>query len=117
MHGFVSQKLEQLIKEGQKFDLVVAIGPAPMIRATIKVTKEYNIPTLVSLDSIMVDGTGMCGSCRVTVAGKVQFACVDGPIFDGFAVDFDEMMKRQCRYKTEEKNALDHYCHAKEAAK
>jgi len=117
LHGFVSQKLEQLLKEGQKYDLVVAIGPALMMRATIKVTKEFNIPTLVSLDSIMVDGTGMCGSCRVTVAGKTQFACVDGPIFDGFAVDFDEMMKRQCRYNKEEKSALDHYCQAKEGAK
>lgn len=109
LHGFVSDKLRQLLEKGEKYDLVMAIGPAPMMRATIKVTKEYNIPTLVSLDSIMVDGTGMCGSCRITVGGKTQFACVDGPIFDGHQVDFDEMMKRQCRYRTEEKNALDRY--------
>lgn len=101
--GLVTDKIKQLVnEEGQKYDLVVAIGPMIMMKFVALLTKELNIPTIVSLNPIMVDGTGMCGACRVTVGGKVKFACVDGPEFDGHLVNFDEAMRRQNMYKTEE---------------
>lgn len=105
--GLVTDKLKDLVlKEGKKYDLVVAIGPMIMMKFVSLLTKELNIKTIVSLNPIMVDGTGMCGACRVSVGGKVKFACVDGPEFDGHLVDFDEAMRRQTIYKTEEGRAL-----------
>lgn len=101
--GFVTDLLKNLIdNEGKKYDQVVAIGPMIMMKFIAKLTKEYGIKTVVSLNPIMVDGTGMCGACRVTVGGEVKFACVDGPEFDGHLVNFDEAMRRQAMYKTEE---------------
>jgi ferredoxin--NADP+ reductase len=108
--GFVTNMLEKLINEGAGYDCVIAIGPLPMMKFVSLVTKKYNIKTIVSMNPIMIDGTGMCGGCRVTVGGKTRFACVDGPDFDGHQVDFDEAMKRLGTYKSEEKCALDHYC-------
>lgn len=104
--GMVTQTIQDLVAEGNKYDVCVAIGPMIMMKFVCKLTKELNIPTIVSLNPIMVDGTGMCGACRVTVGGKVKFACVDGPEFDGHAVDFDEAMKRQQIYKTAEGRAF-----------
>lgn len=105
--GMVTQTLRDLVeKEGKKYDLCVAIGPMIMMKFVSQLTKELEIPTIVSLNPIMVDGTGMCGACRVTVGGKVKFACVDGPEFDGHLVNFDEAMKRQQMYKTVEGKAL-----------
>ena len=101
--GLVTNVIENLVKnENKKYDKVVAIGPMIMMKFVCKLTKEFNIPTIVSLNPIMVDGTGMCGACRVTVGEKVKFACVDGPEFDGHLVNFDEAMRRQQIYKTEE---------------
>ena len=97
--GFVTNKLQSLIDEGNNYDLVIAIGPIPMMKFVSKVTEPYNIKTLVSLNPIMIDGTGMCGGCRVTVDGKIKFACVDGPDFDGHKVDYDELMKRNSTYR------------------
>ncbi|MBR6337587.1 MAG: sulfide/dihydroorotate dehydrogenase-like FAD/NAD-binding protein [Ruminococcus sp.] len=102
-HGFVTNKLQELIDGGAKYDEVIAIGPVPMMKFICKVTEPYGIKTLVSLNPIMVDGTGMCGGCRVTVDGKIKYACVDGPDFDGHKVDFDELMRRNGTYKTQEK--------------
>lgn len=109
IHGFVTQVLQGLIDKGTKIDLCVAIGPVPMMRAVVKVTKAANVPTVVSLNPIMVDGTGMCGACRVEVAGKTMFGCVDGPEFDGFKVDFDLLMKRLAMYKGPELIALNKF--------
>ena len=92
--GFVTDKLKALIEAGNKYDAVIAIGPVPMMKFVSKTTEPYGIKTLVSLNPIMIDGTGMCGCCRVTVGGKMKFACVDGPDFDGHQVDFDERMNR-----------------------
>jgi ferredoxin--NADP+ reductase len=103
LHGFVTTALQQLIDAGEKIDEVVAIGPPVMMRAVVRVTKPAAIPTVVSLNSIMVDGTGMCGACRVTVGGKTRFVCVDGPEFDGHEVDFDELATRLRTYVKEEK--------------
>ncbi|GLC28927.1 sulfide/dihydroorotate dehydrogenase-like FAD/NAD-binding protein [Clostridium omnivorum] len=101
--GMVTNLLEKLVKEeGKKYDLVVAIGPMIMMKFVAKLTKELEIHTIVSMNPIMVDGTGMCGACRVTVGGETKFACVDGPEFDGHLIDFDEAMRRQAMYKTEE---------------
>lgn len=101
--GLVTNLLKELIdNEGKKYDHVVAIGPMIMMKFVAKLTEEYEIKTIVSLNPIMVDGTGMCGACRVTVGGEVKFACVDGPEFDGHLVNFDEAMRRQKMYKTEE---------------
>lgn len=105
--GFVTQVLEDLIKEGKEYDHVLTIGPAIMMKNVVKVTKPHDIPTTVSMNSIMVDGTGMCGCCRLTVGGEMKFACVDGPDFDGFLVDFDEAMNRSRNYATEER---EHIC-------
>lgn len=100
--GFGTVKLQQLIDQGEGIDEVIAIGPVPMMKAVVTVTKPYNIKTSVSLNPIMIDGTGMCGCCRVSVDGKIKFACVDGPDFDGLQVDFDELMARQRMFKEEE---------------
>ena len=99
---FVTQVLADLIEQGEEIDEVIAIGPVPMMKAVVAVTKPHNIKTSVSLNPIMIDGTGMCGCCRVTVDGKIKFACVDGPDFDGLQVDFDELMARQRMFKEEE---------------
>ncbi|SUY47946.1 ferredoxin-NADP(+) reductase subunit alpha [Clostridium putrefaciens] len=101
--GLVTECLKDLVKnQGKHYDLVVAIGPMIMMKFVVMLTKELNIPTVVSLNPIMVDGTGMCGACRVTVGNEVKFACVDGPEFDGHLVNFDEAMRRQTMYKTQE---------------
>ncbi len=103
--GFVTGKLKELIANGEKYDYVIAIGPLPMMRAVVNITKELGIKTYVSLNPIMIDGTGMCGGCRLTYDGETKFACVDGPDFDGFKVDFNELMARSNMYKkTEEKH-------------
>ena len=109
--GFVTDKLKSLIDAGNRYDLVIAIGPIPMMKFVSKTTEPYGIKTLVSLNPIMVDGTGMCGGCRVTVGGKVKFACVDGPDFDGHQVDFDELMNRNSLYREREACEKDrHAC-------
>lgn len=100
--GFVTDVLKDLLDKGEHYDEVIAIGPLVMMKAVVDVTKPLEIPTGVSLNPIMIDGTGMCGGCRVTVGGKVKFACVDGPDFDGLLVDFDECIRRQTMYKEEE---------------
>lgn len=104
--GMVTQTIKDLVEEGKHYDVCVAIGPMIMMKFVCKMTEELNIPTVVSLNPIMVDGTGMCGACRVTVGGEVKFACVDGPEFDGHKVDFAQAMKRQQMYKTVEGRAL-----------
>lgn len=101
--GFVTNALQTLIDAGNKYDVVVAIGPIPMMKFICDVTRPYNINTIVSLNPIMIDGTGMCGGCRVSVGGETKFACVDGPDFDGHIVDFDELMRRNSLYQEEEK--------------
>ena len=103
--GMVTQTIKDLVAEGKKYDVCVAIGPMIMMKFVCLLTKELEIPTIVSLNPIMVDGTGMCGACRVTVGGQVKFACVDGPEFDGHLVDFNEAMTRQQIYKTAEGRA------------
>ena len=100
--GMVTKVIEDLVGEGKKYDLCVAIGPMIMMKFVAKLTKELGIPTIVSMNPIMVDGTGMCGACRVSVGDEIKFACVDGPEFDGHLINFDEAMKRQALYKTEE---------------
>jgi len=105
--GFVTQVLEELLEEGKTYDHILTIGPAIMMKNVVNITKKENIPTTVSMNSIMVDGTGMCGCCRLTVGGEMKFACVDGPDFDGFLVDFDEAMNRSRNYSTEER---EHIC-------
>jgi len=107
-HGLVTDVLKQLIESQGKPDLVVAIGPVIMMKFVSKLTKEYEIPTVVSLNPIMVDGTGMCGGCRVSVGGRSKFACVEGPEFDGHLVDFEELTKRQAFYKDQEQES--HQC-------
>ena len=104
--GMVTQTIQELVTEGKHYDVCIAIGPMIMMKFVCLLTKELGIPTVVSLNPIMVDGTGMCGACRVTVDGKVKFACVDGPEFDGHGVNFDEAMRRQTLYKTEEGRAM-----------
>ena len=105
--GMVTSRVEKLVKEeGKKYDVCVAIGPMIMMKFTCLMTKDLGIPTIVSMNPIMVDGTGMCGACRLHVGDEVKFACVDGPEFDGHLVDFDEAMKRQLMYKTEEGRAM-----------
>ncbi len=105
--GFVTQVLEDLLEEGKHYDHVLTIGPAIMMKNVVTITKPKDIPTTVSMNSIMVDGTGMCGCCRLTVGGEMKFACVDGPDFDGFLVDFDEAMNRSRNYQTAER---EHIC-------
>ena len=104
--GMVTTMVDELVEKGNKYDVCVAIGPMIMMKFTCLPTKKYEIPTIVSMNPIMVDGTGMCGACRVIVGGEVKFACVDGPEFDGHLVDFDTAMKRQQMYKTQEGRAM-----------
>jgi len=107
--GLVSQVLQQVLECQRDVEEIVAIGPLPMMRACCDVSRPFGVRTIVSLNSIMVDGTGMCGSCRVTVGGKLKFACVDGPDFDGHQVDFDELMLRQRRFRREEQASMARY--------
>jgi ferredoxin/flavodoxin---NADP+ reductase len=107
-HGFVTDVLKDVLAK-DKIDLVVAIGPIPMMKFCSLITKEKNVPTFVSLNPIMVDGTGMCGCCRVSVGGTTKFACVDGPEFDGHKVDYDELTKRLASYLEAEKQSLEAY--------
>ncbi len=107
--GLVTDALRERIEAGAKYDTVIAIGPPVMMKFVSLLTKEYGIRTVVSMNPIMIDGTGMCGGCRLTVGGKVKFACVDGPDFDGHQVDFDELIRRNNMYRAEEKEAFDRY--------
>ena len=111
-HGFVTDIVKEILGQ-KKIQQVVAIGPVPMMRAVANITKEQNVPTLVSLNPIMIDGTGMCGGCRVSVGGETKFACVDGPEFDGHKVNFDELMLRLQAYCEEEKQCHEDYCRMK----
>ena len=108
--GLVTDALKKLIESGEKFDCVIAIGPLIMMKFVCLLTKQYGIKTVVSMNPIMIDGTGMCGGCRLTVGGKTRFACVDGPDFDGHEVDFDEAMARGSVYKPYERKAHEEYC-------
>jgi ferredoxin--NADP+ reductase len=110
-HGFVTQVLQNLIDEGQKIDIVLAVGPIPMMKAVSEVTRPHKISTMVSLNPIMVDGTGMCGACRVTIDGENKFVCVDGPEFDGHGVDFEELILRNRSYLKEEKTAVEAFAY------
>ncbi len=109
--GLVTNALEELIKEGNQYDEVIAIGPVIMMKFVCQLTKKYNIPTVISMNPIMIDGTGMCGGCRLTVGGETKFACVDGPDFDGHLVDFDEAMQRGAIYRDFEQHKRDEFCH------
>lgn len=108
--GFVTDALKELIEAGNQYDIVIAIGPMIMMKFVCKTTEPYGIKTIVSMNTIMVDGTGMCGGCRLTVGGETKFACVDGPDFDGHQVDFDEAMRRAAIYKPQELAAKEHQC-------
>lgn len=108
--GLVTDALEKLIESGEKYDEVITIGPLIMMKFVTKVTKKYDIKTVVSMNPIMIDGTGMCGGCRLTVGGETKFACVDGPDFDGFLVDFDEAMDRASMYKPFERHKYEETC-------
>ncbi|HVN67410.1 MAG TPA: sulfide/dihydroorotate dehydrogenase-like FAD/NAD-binding protein [Candidatus Sulfotelmatobacter sp.] len=108
--GFVSDELKEIIAAGKQIALVVAVGPVPMMKVCCDVTKQHGIKTVVSLNPLMLDATGMCGICRVTVGGEIKFACVDGPEFDGHQVDFKELTDRLKAYKDVEKKAYDHVC-------
>ncbi|MCG6931338.1 MAG: sulfide/dihydroorotate dehydrogenase-like FAD/NAD-binding protein [Desulfofustis sp.] len=108
-HGFVTEVMKEVLEQGDIKE-VVAIGPVPMMAAVCRITREYDVPTLVSLNPIMVDGTGMCGGCRVSVGGETKFACVDGPEFDGHKVDFDELWLRLQAYLEDEKKCHKEYC-------
>ena len=110
-HGFVTVKLQELLEKGNQYDEVLAIGPIPMMKFVCKTTEPFGVKTIVSLNPIMVDGTGMCGGCRVTVGGEVKFACVDGPDFDGHKVDFAELMNRNGVYRDQEaEDEKGHMC-------
>lgn len=107
LKGFVTDRLKELIEDGNKYDAVIAIGPLVMMRAVSNLTKEYGIKTIVSMNPIMIDGTGMCGGCRVIVGGETKFACVDGPDFDGHLIDWNAALERQQMFKTYEKRACE----------
>ena len=110
-HGFVTVKLQQLLEAGNEYDCVLAIGPIPMMKFVSKTTEPFGVKTMVSLNPIMIDGTGMCGGCRVTVGGEVKFACVDGPEFDGHQVDYAELMSRNATYREREAEVTEtHTC-------
>ena len=109
--GLVTEMLKQLVDRGEDFKLAVAIGPVPMMKFVSLMTKEFEIPTIVSLNPIMIDGSGMCGCCRVVVDGQTKFACVDGPEFDAHKVDFELLTKRLATYRTEESEAYERYQH------
>jgi len=106
-HGFVTDLVRKILESGKSINEAIVIGPIPMMKAVCHITKEYKIKTIVSLNPIMLDATGMCGSCRVKIGGQTKFACVDGPDFDGHLVDFDELMQRQKRFVKEEKIVLN----------
>ncbi len=108
--GLVTDALKKLIENGEKYDQVITIGPLIMMKFVCKLTKEYDIKTIVSMNPIMIDGTGMCGGCRLTVGGETKFACVDGPDFDGHLVDFDEALERGAMYKDFEKHKYEDTC-------
>lgn len=110
-HGFVTQKLQELIDSGKAINYVLAIGPIPMMKAVAEVTRPYGIPTVVSLNPVMVDGTGMCGGCRVTVDNEIRFACVDGPEFDAHKVDFKNLSDRNRMYLKEEQQSVEAFSH------
>lgn len=117
-HGFVTVKLQQLLEAGNQYDEVLAIGPIPMMKFVAKTTEPFGVKTIVSLNPIMVDGTGMCGGCRVTVGGEVKFACVDGPDFDGHKVDFAELMNRNGVYRDQEaEDEKNHICRMEKLGK
>ena len=117
-HGFVTVKLQQLLEAGKQYDEVLAIGPIPMMKFVCKTTEPFGVKTIVSLNPIMVDGTGMCGGCRVTVGGEVKFACVDGPDFDGHQVDFAELMNRNGVYRDQEQDdEKNHMCRIEKIGK
>lgn len=107
--GFVTQTLQERLDAGEAYDVVIAIGPLPMMKAVCDVTRPFGVKTIVSMNPVMIDGTGMCGGCRITVGGETKFACVDGPDFDGHLVDFDEAMRRSRMYRDEEA-AAQHAC-------
>ena len=113
--GFVTAKLQELLEKGNQYDEVLAIGPIPMMKFVCKTTEPFGVHTSVSLNPIMVDGTGMCGGCRVTVGGEVKFACVDGPEFDGHKVDFNELMSRNATYRGREADVKEHHACRMEA--
>ncbi len=113
-HGFVTEVLKEILEQGD-VKQVVAIGPVPMMKAVSAITKTYDVPTMVSLNPIMVDGTGMCGGCRVSVGGATKFACVDGPEFDGHQVDYDELIMRLRAYQEDEKKCHESYCTIRDA--
>ena len=108
--GLVTDALKKLIESGEKYDRVITIGPLIMMKFVCQLTKEYNVPTVASMNPIMIDGTGMCGGCRLTVGGETKFACVDGPEFDGHLIDFDEAMARSASYRTFERKAHENTC-------
>ena len=108
--GLVTNALEDLIKAGEQYDEVIAIGPVIMMKFVCKLTESYGIKTVVSMNPIMIDGTGMCGGCRLTVGGETKFACVDGPDFDGHLVDFDEAMERGAMYRDFERHQYEETC-------
>lgn len=108
--GLVTNALEDLILAGEEYDEVIAIGPLVMMKFVTQVTKKYNVKTVVSMNPVMIDGTGMCGGCRLTVGGETRFACVDGPEFDGFQVDFDEAIRRGSMYREFENRAREEHC-------
>jgi len=108
-HGFVSDVLKKLLDDGVKIGMIMAIGPVPMMRVVSELTKDYNVPTWVSLNPLMIDGTGMCGGCRVSLKGETKFACVDGPDFDGHLVDFDLLTKRLRAYSDQERQAMHRF--------
>lgn len=117
--GFVTQALQAKLEAGEKYDEVIAIGPLPMMRAVCDLTRPYGVKTIVSMNPIMIDGTGMCGGCRVTVGGETKFACVDGPDFDGHLIDWDEAIARSRMFRTEEERAkekLNHVCRREQMA-
>ena len=115
--GFVTQALQEKLEEGRPYDTVIAIGPLPMMKAVCEMTKPYGIHTIVSMNPIMIDGTGMCGGCRLTVGGETKFACVDGPDFDGHLVDFDEAIARGRMFRPEEARAREKGCRLTDQAK
>lgn len=108
--GLVTDALRKLIENGENYDEVITIGPLPMMKFVCKLTKEFNVKTVASMNPIMIDGTGMCGGCRLTVGGKTRFACVDGPEFDGHEIDFDEAMARGATYRDFERHAYEETC-------
>jgi len=109
IHGFVTEELKRMLEAGEQIDRILGVGPVPMMKALCELTRPYGIPTIVSLNPIMVDGTGMCGACRCEVHGRTVYACVDGPEFDGHQVNFDLLMKRLSMYKAQELISLEHF--------